>query len=669
MSQRLNELSAQPAERPRATADDAGFADRGFGDGGAGGEQATPASFDVDLNPIVAQVVQRIETRSARSRTLYLKRMRAARIEGPRRRSVADASLARLVAAASARDKRALVGAAPSVALIGADDDAALGRPSAAAAVDDLRAALADAGAVGLAVGVSASGAGDLLGRDALAMGVGASLVRDVYDAAVYLSADGLSASGFLIAALRFGYLPAAFSPPGPAPSGAAPRERAAARARFAAGEIGPEALRRSEFANRPGPGASSAYDAANALAFAIEAMGLALPGATFAPAGSPRRAAFDRASVARAAAITALGADYAPACEVVDARAFVNAAVALLATGAAADASVHLLAAARAAGIVLDWSDFDALAAATPIVARLYPTGDVDANGFDAADGAAFVFRELLAAGLLHKDVMTIAGPGLARYAEAARLEGERLVWGPTASESADRRAIRAVRDPFAPASPYRVLEGNLGRALIEPVAATRATPARVTAPAVVVHSEAEFLKKFRNGDLNRDFVAVLRFQGPRANGMPRLHKLAAPLAVLQRKGFNVALVTDGRAPIAAMAAPAAICLTPEAAVGGPIGKVRDGDVIHFDAARGALVVDAPAVEFAARPPAIAGEGDIGPAHGAAPGRELFAGVRGSLSPADQGATSLRFEDAAAWSQARARGNDRSTISPHTPR
>jgi phosphogluconate dehydratase len=441
---------------------------------------------------------------------------------------------------------------------------------------------------------------------------------------------------GLLIGALSFGHLPTVFVPAGPMPSGLPNGEKAKVRQLYAEGKVDRAALLDAEAASYHSAGTCTFYGTANSNQLLMEVMGLHLPGATFENPGTPLREALTAAAGKRVTGLTALGDEYTPVGEVIDEKAIVNGCVALLATGGSTNHTMHLVAIARAAGITLTWDDLAELSGVVPLLARIYPNGTADVNHFRAAGGLAFTVHSLLKAGLLHEDVRTVAGTGLWRYTGEARLDGTGVTWEEGPKASLDTAVLRGVDDPFAKDGGLRMLEGNLGRSVIK-VSAVAEEHRIVTAPARVFDDQADFLAAFAEGELDGDLVAVLRYQGPAANGMPELHKLTPALGVLQDRGHKVALVTDGRMSGASGKVPAAIHVTPEAAAGGPLAKVRDGDLVTLDAASGQLELHVGDDELAARE-----------ATGAAPsqgewvgtGRDLFASFRAAVGPADQGAS-----------------------------
>ncbi len=598
----------------------------------------------MSLHPVVAEVTARIEACSAPTRTAYLERIRAAAAEGPARGALGCANLAHGFAACGADEKLLLRRAQrPNVAIVSAYNDMLSAHQPLERFPAILKRAVLQAGGVAqfaggvpaMCDGVTQGRAGmelSLFSRDVVAMATAVALAHDMFDGALLLGVCDKIVPGLLIGALSFGHLPVILVPAGPMPSGLPNPEKSRVRQAHAAGEAGSEELLDAEAASYHAPGTCTFYGTANSNQLVVEAMGLHLPGASFVNPGTPLRAALTRAAGRRVTELTALGGDYTPIAEIVDARAIVNAVVALLATGGSTNHTMHLPAIAAAAGISLTWDDFADLSRVVPLLASVYPNGAADVNHFHAAGGTAYLFGELLDAGLLHPGVRTVAGDGLGRYRDAPELDGEgALRWAPAAGESRDDRVLRPARAPFAPDGGIRVLDGPLGRAVIK-VSAVKPEHRVVTAPARVFDAQADFLAAFERGELDCDHVAVVRHQGPRANGMPELHKLTPALGVLLDRGRRVALLTDGRMSGASGKVPAAIHCTPEAAAGGALGLLRDGDVVRVDADRGRLDVEA---DLAARAPA---EPPGAAVHGT--GRELFAGFRGLVGPADSGAS-----------------------------
>jgi phosphogluconate dehydratase len=441
---------------------------------------------------------------------------------------------------------------------------------------------------------------------------------------------------GLLIGALSFGHLPTVFVPAGPMTSGLPNGEKARVRQLHAEGKVGREELLAAEAASYHSEGTCTFFGTANSNQLLMEVMGLHLPGASFVNPGTPLREALTAAAGRRVVELTALGGELTPVGRVVDEKAVVNGCIALLATGGSTNHTLHLVAIARAAGITLTWDDLSRLSAVVPLLARIYPNGSADVNHFHAAGGLAFAVHALLKAGLLHDDVQTVAGPGLWRYTAEPRLDGQGVTWEEGPKASLDRDVLRGVDEPFAADGGLRMLEGNLGRSVVK-VSAVAPEHRVVTAPARVFDDQAELLEAFDAGELDRDVVAVVRYQGPAANGMPELHKLTPALGVLQDRGHRVALVTDGRMSGASGKVPAALHLTPEAVVGGPLAKVRDWDLVTLDAVNGTLHLHVHDAELARREPTGSAPGE---AEWVGTGRDLFAGFRASVGPADRGAT-----------------------------
>ncbi|HXI87950.1 MAG TPA: phosphogluconate dehydratase [Parvularculaceae bacterium] len=605
------------------------------------------------LNPALARVTDRIRERSRKTRDAYLKLMREQAGEGPHRRALSCGNLAHAAAGCPADDKKALAkGGGPNVAIVTAYNDMLSAHQPLGAYPAIIKEALHEVGATAqVAGGVPAMCDGvtqgqpgmdlSLFSRDVIALAAAVALSHNVFDAALMLGVCDKIVPGLFIGAARFGYLPVMFLPAGPMTSGLSNDEKARVRQLYAQGKVGRDELLTAESASYHSPGTCTFYGTANSNQMMMEIMGLHLPGSAFVNPGTPLRAAFVRDTAKRVAAMTALGDDYIPFCEVVDERAIVNAIVGLHATGGSTNHAIHLVAMARAVGILINWDDFSELSYATPLLARIYPNGFADVNRFHAAGGLPFVIRELLDAGLLHEDATTAMGEGLRSYAEEAFLGGEAVSWRPAAEKSADEDVLRPVANPAQPTGGLALLSGNLGRAIIK-VSAVKPERRFVEAPAIVFHSQDELLTAFKAGALERDFVAVVRFQGPKANGMPELHKLTPALGVLQDKGFKVALVTDGRMSGASGKVPAAIHITPEALGGGALAKVETGDIIRLDANGGTLDVLVDEKAFAARAAAAA---KLTGEHWGL-GRELFAGLRSLVGGAEEGAMTFDLDE-----------------------
>ncbi|GGM61845.1 phosphogluconate dehydratase [Longimycelium tulufanense] len=601
-----------------------------------------------ELHPVVAGVTERIAARSARRRTAYLERMTQAASEGPTRTGLPCSNLAHGFAACEPADKLTLRGAVkPGVAIVSAYNDMLSAHQPLAEYPARLKDAVRAAGGVAqFAGGVPAMCDGitqgrtgmelSLFSREVIAMATGVALSHEMFDGALLLGVCDKIVPGLLIGALAFGHLPAILVPAGPMASGLPNKEKARIRQLYAEGKATREDLLEAEAASYHSPGTCTFYGTANSNQMVVEVMGLHLPGASFVQPGSPLRRALTEHAGRRVVELTRGGTEYTPVAHVIDERSVVNGVVALLATGGSTNHTMHLPAIAAAAGIELTWDDFDDLSAVVPLLARVYPNGGADINHFHAAGGVQFLIGELLDAGLLHRDVRTVAGPGLDRYRGEPVLDGDRLVWREGPTRSLDTDVLRGVADPFAPDGGLRLVQGNLGRAVIK-VSAVRPEDRTVLAPARVFTTQADFTAAFRAGELDHDVVVVLRNQGPQASGMPELHGLTPALGALMDRGHKVALVTDGRMSGASGKIPAAIQLTPEAAAGGPLARVRDGDLIRLDATRGTLEVLVGADELAARSPQ---DGPAADADWIGTGRELFTALRRGVGPADRGAS-----------------------------
>ncbi|KQT32800.1 phosphogluconate dehydratase [Sphingomonas sp. Leaf412] len=473
-----------------------------------------------------------------------------------------------------------------------------------------------------------------LFSRDTIALSTAVALSHGTFEGAALLGICDKIVPGLLMGALRFGHLPMILIPGGPMPTGIPNKTKAAVRERYATGEASREELLDSEIAAYHGQGTCTFYGTANTNQMMMEVMGLHMPGAAFVNPGTKLRQQLTRAATQRLAAIGWRGQDYRPIGHCVDEKAIVNAAVGLLATGGSTNHLLHLPAIARAGGIVIDWDDIDRLSGAVPTIARVYPNGSADVNGFEAAGGMPYVIRELLGSGHLHRDIMTVAGDDLTPYGTRPTLDGDTLAWTP-AGPSGDETILRHPADPFTPDGGVRIVTGNIGRACMK-VSAVERDRWVVEAPARVFSDQLDVLAAFQAGELERDVVVVVRFQGPRANGMPELHKLTPALGVLQNRGYRVALVTDGRMSGASGKVPAAIHVSPEALGGGAIGLIRDGDLIRVDAETGTLEALVAPDEWATRDPADA------PPAATGMGRELFGLFRGLADEAEKGASAV---------------------------
>lgn len=596
------------------------------------------------MNPIVEAVTARIIERSRPTRQRYLDLIGRARDEGVSRQRLSCGNLAHGFAAAE-DDKPALAGGdTPNLAIVTAYNDMLSAHQPYARYPEQLKIAARAAGATAqvaggvpaMCDGVTQGQAGmelSLFSRDVIALSTAVALSHAMFDGALLLGICDKIVPGLLIGALRFGHLPAVLVPGGPMPSGLPNKEKARVRQLYAEGKATRAELLAAESASYHSPGTCTFYGTANSNQMMVELMGLHIPGSAFVNPNTPLRTALTAAAADRAARITALGEDYRPLGLCVDEKAIVNAVVGLHATGGSTNHAIHIPAIARAAGILIDWTDMDELSSATPLIARVYPNGSADVNGFHAAGGLGLVARELIGAGLLHSDVLTISPGGLTDYTLEPALEEGALVHRPAPAATLEANILRPASAPFQPDGGMRLLAGNLGRAIIKTSAVD---PDRrvIEAPARIFERQEEVISAFKAGELDRDVVVVVRFQGPRANGMPELHKLTPSLGVLQDRGFRVALVTDGRMSGASGKVPAAIHVHPEALVGGPLALLQDGDLVEVNAITGTLATSA---DLSARTPA-----SPPPGVGLGVGRELFALMRNRAGSAESGACAL---------------------------
>jgi phosphogluconate dehydratase len=605
-----------------------------------------------DSHKIHAQlrdVTERIRERSKAGRADYLRRMDIARLRGSARAGLSCTNLAHGFAASEAGDKEALkLMRWPNVAIVSAYNDMLSAHQPLEKYPALIKRAAREAGAVAqFAGGVPAMCDGvtqgqpgmelSLFSRDVIAMATGVALAHNMFDSALCLGVCDKIVPGLVMGALVFGHLPVILVPGGPMPSGVPNKEKARIRQLFAEGRVGRDELLESEAGSYHSAGTCTFYGTANSNQMLMEVMGLHMPGSAFVPPATPLRDALTAAAAQRAARITALGDEYLPMSRTVNEETMVNAIVGLLATGGSTNHTLHLVAMARCAGIAITWDDFSDLSAVVPLLARIYPNGSADVNRFQIAGGMAFLIRELLDAGLLHGDTVTVMGGGLRAYASEPWLDGGRLAWRPAPATSGDLDVLRPADNPFSHHGGLRLLTGNLGRAVIK-TSAMKAEHHVVEAPAVVFDDQEEVIAAFKSGRLSRDCVVVVRFQGPRANGMPELHQLTPSLASLQSKGFHVALVTDGRMSGASGSVPAAIHVTPEVLGGGPLGRVLDGDIIRLDCHTGVLEARVPDAVWQQRvlPTMDLVKNEFGS------GRELFAGMRRVAGDAEAGAISL---------------------------
>ncbi|HBO3385888.1 phosphogluconate dehydratase [Pseudomonas aeruginosa] len=600
------------------------------------------------MHPRVLEVTRRIQARSAATRQRYLEMVRAAASKGPHRGTLPCGNLAHGVAACGESDKQTLrLMNQANVAIVSAYNDMLSAHQPFERFPGLIKQALHEIGSVGqFAGGVPAMCDGvtqgepgmelSLASRDVIAMSTAIALSHNMFDAALCLGVCDKIVPGLLIGSLRFGHLPTVFVPAGPMPTGISNKEKAAVRQLFAEGKATREELLASEMASYHAPGTCTFYGTANTNQLLVEVMGLHLPGASFVNPNTPLRDELTREAARQASRLTPENGNYVPMAEIVDEKAIVNSVVALLATGGSTNHTLHLLAIAQAAGIQLTWQDMSELSHVVPTLARIYPNGQADINHFQAAGGMSFLIRQLLDGGLLHEDIQTVAGPGLRRYTREPFLEDGRLVWREGPERSLDEAILRPLDKPFSAEGGLRLMEGNLGRGVMK-VSAVAPEHQVVEAPVRIFHDQASLAAAFKAGELERDLVAVVRFQGPRANGMPELHKLTPFLGVLQDRGFKVALVTDGRMSGASGKVPAAIHVSPEAIAGGPLARLRDGDRVRVDGVNGELRVLVDDAEWQARSLEPAPQdGNLGC------GRELFAFMRNAMSSAEEGACSF---------------------------
>jgi phosphogluconate dehydratase len=602
------------------------------------------------MHPVIEKVTQEVIERSHKTRSAYLKYIDGIAKNGPIRSGMACGNLAHGFAACSANEKADLRGSQKAnIAIITSYNDMLSAHQPYKDAPDLIKAAIKEAGGVAqVAGGVPAMCDGitqgqpgmelSLFSRDLIAMTTAIGMSHNMFDGALYLGVCDKIVPGLLIGALSFGHLPAVFVPAGPMPSGITNKEKARARQAYAIGKIGREELLAAESASYHSPGTCTFYGTANSNQMMMEIMGLHLPGSSFINPYTPLRDELTKAAAKQVLKFTALGNDYRPIAHMVSEKAIINAVIGLLATGGSTNHTMHLIAIARASGIVLNWDDFDRLSKAIPLIAKIYPNGPADVNHFQAAGGMGVLIAELLKNGLLHEDILTVADKyGLSNYTQEPKLLDDKLVWEPVPTESLDKEVLSSAAKPFATGGGLHVMKGNLGRG-ISKLSAVSEDHQIVEAPAIVFDDQEDFLAAFKRGELENDFVAVISFQGPRSNGMPELHKLTPPLGVLQDRGFKVALVTDGRMSGASGKVPSAIHMCPECEMGGPLAKVRNGDIIAMNLQTGDINALVDEAEFNARVPWP----NSAKNHHYGMGREMFGGFRLGASSAETGASNL---------------------------
>ena len=594
------------------------------------------------LHPTIARVTERITERSRASRAAYLELMDREGRRRPDRNQMACSNLAHAYAGALEDQAALKAHRGPNLAIVTAYNDMLSAHQPYGAYPAQMKLFAREVGATAqvaggtpaMCDGVTQGQDGmelSLFSRDVIALSTAVALSHEMYDGVALLGICDKIVPGLLIGALRFGHLPAVFVPSGPMPSGIANKEKQKVRQLYAEGKASRAELLESESRSYHSPGTCTFYGTANSNQMMMEMMGLHIPGAAFVPPSTPLRHALTRAATQRLAGMAQDGDDYRPLARCVDEKAIVNAAIGLLATGGSTNHAIHLPAIARAAGVVFDWQDLSELSSTVPLIARVYPNGAGDVNQFHAAGGMGYVIGELLGAGLAHADILTVGGDSLAAYAEEPFLDDGALAWR-TTGPSGDEAMLRPAASPFQPDGGMRLVQGNLGRACFK-TSAVEAERWTIEAPCRVFARQEDVIAAFGAGELDRDVVVIMRFQGPRANGMPELHKLTPPLGVLQDRGYRVALVTDGRMSGASGKVPAAIHVTPEALGGGPLSLLQDGDIVRLCATTGTLSTTA---DLSARTPAP------NPAETMGVGRELFAMFRVNADGAEQGGSAM---------------------------
>ncbi len=606
------------------------------------------------MHSVVEEVTQKIIERSRVVRTLYLKHIEKAAEQGTHRATLACGNLAHGFAACSTDDKTDLASdKKANIAIISSYNDMLSAHEPYKDSPALIKAAIKEAGGVAqFAGGVPAMCDGvtqgqpgmelSLFSRDVIAMSTAISLSHNMFDGGLYLGVCDKIVPGLLLGALSFGHLPAVFVPSGPMTSGITNKEKARTRQKYAEGKIGRKELLESESKSYHGPGTCTFYGTANSNQMMVEIMGLHLPGSSFINPYTPLRDELTKAAATQVLKFTAMGGDYRPLGRVIDEKAIVNAIVGLLATGGSTNHTMHIVAIARAAGIEINWDDFNELSHVVPLLTKIYPNGPADINHFQAAGGMGVLIAELLRGGLLHQDVITVANNrGMADYVQEPKIEEGKLIWVAAPKASLDPEVIGTLEKPFATGGGLHVMHGNLGRG-VSKVSAVATDHQVVEAPAIVFDDQDDVLAAFHRGELERDFIIVLRFQGPKSNGMPELHKLTPLLGSLQDRGFKVAIVTDGRMSGASGKVPSAIHMCPECEDGGPLAKVRTGDVILLNTQTGEVNALVDAEEFAARKAEPNSAGD----HHWGMGREMFGAFRVGASSAETGATNLFDED-----------------------
>lgn len=601
------------------------------------------------MNSVIQEVTQRIIERSAQSRQQYLDKIEQARQTGPLRGALSCGNLAHGFAACSQDDKNTLKSMTKAnIAIVSSYNEMLSAHKPYVEYPDRIKQAVAEVGSIAqfaggvpaMCDGVTQGNPGmdlSLMSRDVVAMSTAVALSHNMFDGSIALGICDKIVPGLLIGSLSFGHLPTVFVPAGPMPSGIPNKEKARVRQAYAEGKVGRDELLDAESKSYHSAGTCTFYGTANSNQMVVEVMGLHLPGSSFINPGTELRDALTDAAARQVTRLTDLGDNYMPIGHIVDAKAVVNGLVALLATGGSTNHTMHLVAIAKAAGIDINWDDFADISKAVPLITRIYPNGSADINHYHAAGGMALLFKQLLDAGMLHNDVNTICGHGLDQYTKEPCLKDGELIWTDGPQSSHDLDVFATVEKPFKPDGGLSVLEGNLGRGVMK-TSALRPGKTHIKAPAVVFEDQFELDRAFNDGELDKDCIVVVRFQGPKAIGMPELHRLTPPLGVIQDRGFNVALVTDGRMSGASGKVPAAIHVTPEAYDGGLLAKVQNGDMIELDTSTGEMTLLVDDAELARRDNKAS---DL-IRHHQGMGREMFSGMRSQLTGAEQGACSL---------------------------
>ena len=599
------------------------------------------------MNPTVEKITQRIIERSVKTRAAYLARCEEMRDNGPQRGALGCSNLAHGFAACSSDDKDTMrLENAANIGIVSAYNDMLSAHQPFAEYPEVIKksahkmgcTAQFAGGVPAMCDGVTQGTAGmelSLFSRDVIATATAVSLSHNMFDAVVCLGVCDKIVPGLLIGALSFGHLPMVMVPAGPMGSGLSNGEKAKVRQQYAKGEVGDDELLEAESAAYHSAGTCTFYGTANSNQMLMEVMGLHVPGSAFVHPSEDLRTGLVEAATEQACKISDLGKNYTPLCEVVNEKTIVNALVGLMATGGSTNHTIHWVAIARAAGIIIDWDDFSDLSAVTPLLTRVYPNGTADVNHFHAAGGSEFVIRELLDAGFLHNDVMTVWGKGLKHFTQRPHWENNKVQWSDINEVSGDLTVVATASKPFQADGGIRLLKGNLGRSVIK-VSAVAEEHRVIEAPAMIFDSQQELQSAFEKGLMDKDVVAVVRFQGPQANGMPELHKMTPFLGILQDKGLKVALITDGRMSGASGKVPSAIHITPEAACGGPLAKLRDGDIVRLNANTGEVAALVDEAEWQSRE--LVAYNPAGSQFGT--GRELFGFMRGQVNGAEQGAT-----------------------------